>query len=67
MTFLLKYHGGSENEVSGSAQPWDSTNVPSDVVDREHGGNGREFCTGDEVLWNALDMYRTTAAAGDYS
>ena len=67
MALLLKYRGGSENEVSGSAQPWDSTNVPGDIVDCEHGGNGREFWEGDEVLWNALDMYRTTVAAGDCS
>ena len=56
--------GGSENEVSGSAQPWDSTNVPGDIVDCAHGGNGQEFWEDDEVLWNALDMYRTTVAAG---
>ena len=56
MTLPLKYRGGSENEVSGSAQPWDSTNVSGDVVDREHGGNGREFWEGGEVPRNALDM-----------
>ena len=67
MTLPLKYRGGSENEVSGSAQPWDSTNVSGDVVDREHGGNGCEFWEGDEVLWNALDMYRTAVDAGDCS
>ena len=56
MTLPLKYRGGSEDEVSGRAQPWASTNVSGDVVDREHGGNGREFWEGGEVLWNALDM-----------
>ena len=56
MVLPLKYRAGSENEASGSAQPWDSTNAWGDVVDREHGGNGREFWEGGEVPRNALDM-----------
>ena len=63
----LKYRAGPENDASGSAQPWDSTNVSGDVVDREHGGNGRGFWEGGEVLRNALDMYRTAVDAGDCS
>ena len=58
MTLLLKYRGGSENEVSGSAQPWDSTIVPGDIVDCEHGGNGREFWEGDECYgmhWTCIE------------
>ena len=56
MTLPLKYRGGSENEVSGSAQPWDSTNVWGDVVGREHGGNDAEYWEGGEVPRNVLDI-----------
>ena len=52
----LKYRAGSENETSGSAQPWNSTNVWGDVVDREHDENGREYWEGGEGPRNALDM-----------
>ena len=56
MVLLLKYRAGSENEASGSAQPWNSTNVWGDVVDREHDVNGREYWEGGEGPRNALDM-----------
>ena len=52
----LTYRAGSENEASGSAQPWNSTNVWGDVVDREHDENGREHWEGGEGPRNALDM-----------
>ena len=67
MALLLKYHVGSGNEASSSAQPWDLTNVWGDVVDHEHDENGREYREGGEGPRNASDMQRTTAGAGDCS
>ena len=52
----LKYRAGSENEASGSAQPWNPTSVWGDVVDREYDENGGEYWEGGEVPRNALEM-----------
>ena len=51
-----KYRAGSENEASGSAQPWNPTNVWGDVVDSEDYGNCREYWEADEWPRSASDM-----------
>ena len=67
MRQCLKHSAGPENEASGSAQSWNSTNVWGDVVGREHGGNDAEYWEGGEVPRHALEMQPRTADAGDCS
>ena len=67
MRLCLKHRAGPENEASGSAQPWNATNVWGDVVGREHGENDAEYWEGREVPRSTLEMQPRTADAGDCS